>query len=445
MNLIAETTKYIMILLIGIYTIYSFQVLRSKNAMMQNTCYGIMTVTIFLQHFIGYFAMYMQTGSKKLLPLYLAEVGLFISVLILYRLVYPKINRLLIRNMLMLLTIGFIMITRLTYDKAVRQVAIMAVAFAICLVVPGVIKYFSWLKQFGMLAIVTAIGFLMIVLLLGEINFGAKNWLNIAGVMLQPSEFVKLIFVLGMAALFQEGVQFKRVCIITALAAINVILLVLEKDLGGALIFFITYIFMLYVATSKAIYLFAGLSGGSVAAFMAYKLFNHVRVRVIAWQDPFKYIDNEGWQISQSLFAIGTGGWLGMGLYQGLPTKIPVAHSDFIYSAIVEEMGGFYALCIVLIYVNCFVVFMNIALGQKDAFYRLMAMGFSVIFAFQIILCIGGVIKFIPSTGVTLPLISYGGSSALSTTIMFMMVQGIYMRGKQRPPMRTDRSRYEKQ
>jgi cell division protein FtsW (lipid II flippase) len=441
MNLIAELTKYIMILLIGIYTFYSFQVLRYKNLRMQNLCYKVMTVIIFLLHFVGYFTLYLQLKSNKLLYLYAGQVVLFVMVLVVYRIVYERLNRLLIRHMLMLLTIGFTMITRLSYDKAVRQTIIVAFAFMVCVAIPGVIKYFNWLSRFGFTAIAAAIVFLALVLLVGRMSFGARNWLNIAGITVQPSEFVKLIYVFGIAAMFREGNGFGRVCLISVLAAANVLLLVCEKDLGGALIFFITYIFMLYVATSNSFYLFTGLVGGSVAAFLAYKAFNHVRVRVMAWQDPFKYIKKEGYQISQSLFAIGTGSWLGMGLNQGLPTLIPVATKDFIFSAIVEELGAFYGLCIVLIFINCFVIFINIAIEQQDMFYRLMAMGFSVLFSFQVILCIGGVIKFIPSTGVTLPLVSYGGSSAFSTIIMFMMLQGIYMRGKQRPSQRADRSR----
>jgi peptidoglycan glycosyltransferase len=187
---------------------------------------------------------------------------------------------------------------------------------------------------------------------------------------------------------------------------------------------------MLYTATQKPFYLFAGLLSGSGAAYVAYKLFNHVRVRVMAWQNPLGYIDNEGYQMSQSLFAIGTGGWIGMGLNRGLPTDIPVVDSDFIFSAISEELGGLFAICIVLIYINIFVVFINQSLEQEDTFYQLLAMGFSVMFTFQVFLSIGGVIKFIPSTGVTLPLISYGGSSVFATVLLFMIMQGIYMRGR---------------
>jgi peptidoglycan glycosyltransferase len=357
-------------------------------------------------------------------------VLLFILVLALYRIFYPKLSKLLMRNMLMLLAIGFVVLTRLSFDKAVRQVFIVAFSFAICLIVPHAIKAFHWLKRFGWIYGAIGIILLLIVLVLGTTNFGATNWLSIAGITVQPSEFVKLLYVLCIAAMFEEGTDFKRICAISAMAGANVIILVFQKDLGGALIFFITYIFMLYAATAKPLYLFSGLVAGSFAAFIAYQLFGHVRVRVMAWQNPFGYIDKEGFQISQSLFAIGTGGWFGMGLNRGLPTDIPVVESDFIFSAISEELGGLFALCIILIYASCFVMFINIALDQEDIFYRLMTIGFSVMFGFQIILSIGGVIKFIPSTGVTLPLISLGGSSVVMTILMFMILQGVYMKGK---------------
>lgn len=130
--------------------------------------------------------------------------------------------------------------------------------------------------------------------------------------------------------------------------------------------------------------------------------------------------------MAQSLFAIGTGSWFGMGLYQGMADNIPVASTDFIFSAIAEEMGLIYALCLILVYLSCYVMFLNIALQLENVFYKLVALGLGTCFIFQAFLTIGGVTKFIPSTGVTLPLISYGGSSVLSTLMMFAIIQGLY-------------------
>jgi cell division protein FtsW (lipid II flippase) len=156
-------------------------------------------------------------------------------------------------------------------------------------------------------------------------------------------------------------------------------------------------------------------------------LFNHVRVRVIVWKDPFASYQNGGYQVAQSLFAIGTGSWFGTGLFQGKADAIPVAETDFIFSAICEEMGLIFALCIILIFLSCYVMFLNIAMQLHNRFYKLVALGLGTCFIFQSFLTIGGVTKFIPSTGVTLPLVSYGGSSVLSTLIMFAIIQGLYI------------------
>ncbi|MEG1741946.1 MAG: FtsW/RodA/SpoVE family cell cycle protein, partial [Acetivibrio sp.] len=199
------------------------------------------------------------------------------------------------------------------------------------------------------------------------------------------------------------------------------------KDQGGALNFFITYILVLYVATIQPLYLFSGFVGITSAVSVAYKLFHHVRVRFQAWKDPWSDINDGGYQICSSLFAIGTGGWFGMGLGKGLPTSIPVKESDFIFAAISEELGGIFALCMILIYISCFIMFVNISMKMKNQFYKLTAFGLSIVFIFQVFLNIGGVTKFIPSTGVTLPLVSYGGSSILSVIIIFSIIQGMYV------------------
>jgi len=385
---------------------------------------------IFFLHFVGNAALYIQVRDDRLIYLYAGEVLLFILVLLLYRLIYPKLSKLLIRNMLMLLAISFIMLARLSMDLAIKQVIIVGCSFAICLLVPMITRYMNILQKYGWIYGIAGVLLLVIVLVAGTTNLGATNWLNIFGFSFQPSEIVKVLFILSTASLFRETVGFKRICLVSALAAAHVLLLVLQKDLGGALIFFFAYVYILYAATNQPFLFLAGLLAGSGAAYVAYQLFSHVRVRVMAWYNPFAYIDKEGYQIAQSLFAIGCGGWLGMGINRGKPTEIPVVESDFIFSALSEEFGGLFVICVILIYLSCFIILMDLALKQKEAFYRLAVSGFAAMFIFQIFLSIGGVVKFIPSTGVTLPLISQGGSSAFATIMMFMIVQGIYMRDK---------------
>ncbi len=184
---------------------------------------------------------------------------------------------------------------------------------------------------------------------------------------------------------------------------------------------------MLFIATSKWRYLILGTISGCIASVIAWKLFAHVRVRVMAWQNPWADIDNRGYQITQSLFAIGTGSWFGMGLYQGMPKRIPVVEKDFVLAAISEEMGAIFAFCVLLICLGCFIQFMMIACQMESMFYKLIALGLGTIYIVQVFLTAGGVTKFIPSTGVTLPFISYGGSSILSTFILFSVIQGLYI------------------
>lgn len=117
-----------------------------------------------------------------------------------------------------------------------------------------------------------------------------------------------------------------------------------------------------------------------------------------------------------------------MGLYKGVPNTIPVVEQDFVFSAIAEELGGIFALCLILICVSCFLMFFNIAMQMKDVYYKYVALGLGTVYGFQVFLTLGGVTKFIPSTGVTLPFVSYGGSSLLSTFIIFAIIQGLYLK-----------------
>jgi cell division protein FtsW (lipid II flippase) len=240
---------------------------------------------------------------------------------------------------------------------------------------------------------------------------------------------------LFIAALLNKSTKFTNIIISAIFAGLHVIILVLSTDLGSALIFFIVYVIMIFVATGKYRYLFAGVAGGALAAIVGYRLFYHIRTRVAAFLDPWSFIDTGGYQVAQSLFAIGTGGFLGLGLYKGLPKAIPLVEQDFMFSAISEELGGFFGICLIFLYMSCFICFIKISINQKGMFYKLTGLGLSVTYVVQTILTIGGAIKFIPSTGVTLPLISYGGSSVLCTMIMFAMFQGLEAHGKDEATM----------
>ena len=382
---------------------------------------------MFLMHFLAYAVIYIKTEDPRMAVFYGAQVLFFIAYILLYRLFYRNSSRILVNNICMLLCGGFIILSRLSFERAARQFVIAAVSAVITWLIPLALGRIWQLSKIPWVYGVAGLGLLTAVHFVGDTSFGAQLSISFAGISVQPSEFVKILFVLFVASMFYHSTGFKQVLITTAVAAAHVLILVASKDLGSALIFFITYLAMVFVATSNWFYLGAGVVGGCGAAALAYWLFSHVRVRVSAWKNPWADIDNTGYQITQSLFAIGTGGWLGMGLYQGMPRKIPVVDKDFVFAAISEEMGALFAVCVLLICLGCFLQFVMIACEMQASFYRLTALGLGILYITQVFLAVGGTIKFIPSTGVTLPFVSYGGSSILSTFILFGVLQGLYV------------------
>lgn len=426
-NLIIECAKYLMIILIVIYAISCFSVFGYEDVDKKRRILNHQVFYMFFIHFVAFIGMFFKTNEIKILLLYGMQVLLLGGIILTYSKIYPRASRLIVNNMCMLLAIGFIMITRLSYTKSVKQCIIAAGAFLFSLFVPVIIRKAKFLLKWTALYGVIGLGALSAVFILGQVSYGAKLGINIAGISFQPSELVKILFVFFVASSLKRTTDFKRVVVTTMVAAFHVMILVVSKDLGAALIIFVVYLVMLYVSTRKLVYPFLGIAAGGVAAVGAYYLFQHVQVRVQAWKDPFAVYDTGGYQVAQSLFAIGTGSWFGTGLYQGKADMIPVADEDFIFSAIAEEMGLIFALCLILICLSCYVMFLNIAMQLENQFYKLVALGLGTCYIFQTFLTIGGVTKFIPSTGVTLPLVSYGGSSVLSTLIMFAIIQGLYI------------------
>lgn len=396
----------------------------------KNRLFATQYLIIFIFHCLYFYILYLESGKFSVILLGVFELLFLIISTQIYTIVYEKISRLLFNNMLLLIDIGFVMIARLSYEKAIRQFIIIICGSALCLLVPLVIEKFNAIQKYDILYAIIGLGMLLIVLVLATETFGAKNWIKINNTTIQPSEFVKIIFVFCMASMLTKAKGFKNIICITLIAALHVVILVVEKDLGAALLFFVTYVVMLYIARKNGLYMIAGTVAGIAAAVVAYYIpqFAHVRVRVTAWLDPWSNISGAGYQVAQSLFAIGTGSWFGLGLTKGLPKKIPVRESDFIFSVICEELGVIIGIMIILICLSNYIMFINIAMQIKDLFYKLVAIGLSTMYIFQVLLTIGGVTKFIPSTGVTLPFVSYGGSSIISTLIIFNVVQGSYVR-----------------
>ncbi len=425
--IIVEASKYIITILMAIYTLLCFNVFTHSKEHDRRGIYFRQNICMILLYFIAFFVLYIENRDIEYILFYGVSQVALLTVIILYRIIYPSSNRLILNNMCMLLTIGFIILSRLSFSKSRKQLVVALVAIIFTLIIPLVLKTFKRLRRFYPILAVAGILALMAVLVFSKVINGSKLNLRIMGVTFQPSEFVKIIYVFAIAGIITHSKEFKDILKSAIVAGVHVLLLVLSKDLGSAVIFFVVYIIMLYIATHNIGYFSLGLAFMMVGCLLGYVMFSHVRVRVLAWKDPIGTIDNEGYQIAQSLFAIGTGGFFGMGLNNGSPSKIPVVEADFIFSAIAEEFGLLFAICLILICVSCFIMFMNIAMRFKDMFYKLVAVGLATTYGFQVFLTIGGVTKFIPLTGVTLPLVSYGGNSVMVTMIMFAVIQGLYI------------------
>ncbi|MGN0506923.1 MAG: FtsW/RodA/SpoVE family cell cycle protein [Lachnospiraceae bacterium] len=428
---ITACSGYIILILMAVYTIAAFSAMWARRR--EAGFVLCMEICRFLLHGTGYLALFLQTRDWRLVPFYLFQTAFFLLSGILQRRCYKNSSRLLFENMLLLLSVGFVMLTRLSFDKAARQFVFAVAAMGVCLCLPFLLEKFKFLSKLGWLYAAGGLALLLLVLLNGISIFGAKNWLSIKGIVFQPSEFVKLLYLLALSALLSEwkfrtkrkenqGRQdFLHLLIISIVAALHVSLLAISNDFGGALIFFVLYLVMIFVISGNKLF---PTVAGVMAVFavqLVYQYSGHVKDRVLAWSNPFSCIDKEGYQIAHSLFAIGSGGWFGTGLKKGMPEKIPVVTSDFIFSAISEEFGAVFAALLLCIYINCIIWMLRLALEQKEKFAFSVTAGAAALFGFQTFLNVGGVIKMIPSTGVTLPLISYGGSSLIS---MLLLLQG---------------------
>lgn len=422
-NVIVELSKYLFVILVILYTLQCFQMFKKGEEHRRKLLMGKQLTVIVLFLTLGFLVLFLKSKDFHMLLFY-GQMLLYVAAMeVLYRIFYKKASMLLVNNMCMLFSIGVVILSRLDMDKAQRQIMIVAAGSALALVVPVMIRKMQFLKKLTWLYAALGVLLLAAVFVLGRTTFGAK--LTLFGV--QPSEFVKIIFVFFMASLLWKDSSFPQVVRATVVAGMHVLILVMSRDLGSALVFFITYLVMVYVVTRKPLYFAGGLVAGAFASVIAYFLFNHVRERVTAWKRPFSVYEQEGYQIVQSMFAIGTGSWFGMGLFQGSPESIPVAEEDFVFSAICEELGAIFAICLILICMSFFLMILNISLQIKNPFYKLIALGLGTEYAFQVFLHIGGATKFIPMTGITLPLVSYGGSSALTTVIMLAIIQGLYI------------------
>ena len=331
--------------------------------------------------------------------------------------------------------VGIAFITRIDAAMASQQLIWLGVGVAAFIATLVLVKSIDSLTRYKYIMAVVGFALLLSPLLpvIGTESYGSRIWLTLGPLSFQPGEVAKIAIVLFLAGYLAHNREmlsvftwrvgpFELPDIRTLLPllfmwAIAVVIVVFEKDLGSALVFFFVFIAMLYFASGKKFYLIISLLLASIAAVALYFLFSHVQVRVQTWLDPFSDAQNTGYQLVQTLYSLADGGLLGTGIGKGLATLIPVVESDFIFACIGEEAGLLGAAAILLLYLSFAIRGFATAARAKSDVSSFVAAGLTTIIVLQAFIIVGGVTKLIPLTGLTLPLISKGGSSLLMTFV----------------------------
>jgi cell division protein FtsW len=365
------------------------------------------------------------------------------AVLILDRYL-PKRDPLIFPITMFLTGWGLVMIDRLSdgfiYNFADRQTLWMVFGVIAMLVMATRPEPLVWLREYRYITLIGGLLLLLSTILFGTnpsgFSYAPQLWLGANGIYFQPSELLKIVLVGFLASYLAEqypalraiGIQPRNDIVmfsprilgpILLMWGLCIVILVWQRDLGAAAIFFGVFILLLYMTSGQPLVLVSGLGLMIIAGISAYFVFDVVQARVDIWLDPWSQADSGAFQVVQSLIAFGEGGVFGRGIGQGAPNYIPVVHSDFVFAAIAEEYGllGVIAVCVCLAVLVTRTLKSAIAHSSRP-FYALMVTGISGLIALQSLLILGGTLRLVPLTGVTLPFVSYGGSSLLTSFIM---------------------------
>jgi len=375
-----------------------------------------------------------------------AMLGLFAAAHLAVRRFAPRADPTLLPLAALLNGIGFVMITRLDRDRAAAdalgpaQAVWTAVGIAAFVVVLVVVRDIRGLARYRYTFLLLGLAALMLPLVpgVGQEVYGARLWAKVGPVTFQPGEAAKVLLVVFFAAYLVEKRELlasgtrrlgrlhlpdpKHLGPLLVPWLASILIMVQEKDLGSSLMFFAVFVAMLYIATARSAYLLAGLLLFLGGAVTAYQLFGHVQVRVSTWLDPWPVAQGKGYQLVQSLFAFGTGGVAGTGLGLGSPGKIPQVSTDFIFSAIGEELGLVGTVAVVTAFILLVGSGIRIAVRSERDFPKLLAAGLAITIGLQAFVIMGGVTRMIPLTGITLPFVSYGGSSLVANYVALALL-----------------------
>ena len=335
------------------------------------------------------------------------------------------------------------------------QLVWLLIAVTVITVLAIVVRSDTWLRRYKYTWAAVGIGLLLLTFVFGKEANGALLTIQIGPFSGQPTELLKVILVVFLAGYLSEfrpllaeaNTQLGPIRLpplpyllpMIAMWAIAFGIVVIQRDLGAALLFFTVFLALLYVATARVSYVVIGLVLLLVGGYLAYELFPHVRIRVDVWRDPFADPSGAGYQVVQALIAFARGGLLGTGLGGGLPMvggrlPIPAIHTDFPLAALGEELGLIGVMAILGIYLVIIERGLRIAAAAADDFRALLATGLALIVGVQAFIIAAGNLKLIPLTGITLPFISYGGSSLLANAVVVGLLLALSDRGVEPPP-----------
>lgn len=339
--------------------------------------------------------------------------------------------------------VGWLELFRLTPGLAKKQTLWLLVSFGFAILLYRQLPRVHVLERFRVLVLLGGLALLFSALLFGtEVN-GAKLWLRLGPLNFQPIEIVKILLVVTLASFwrrFRLWLRFSRDRVSGKLPRRGMLflslgwfsglgILVVQKDLGMALLLIGVFFTMFYVATGRRDLVLFGVGAFFLASVGAILAFHHIRIRIRAWWDPFQFYDTDGYQLVQGLYALADGGPWGRGLFLGRPHIIPEAHTDFILPAIGHELGWVTALCIISCVAFLGRRFFQLAASCGGEFRRLLMTGLASLWTLQCFIIVAGTTKVIPMTGLTLPFVSYGGSSLLANGLLVALIVRCSQRG----------------
>ncbi|WMM26886.1 FtsW/RodA/SpoVE family cell cycle protein [Tissierella sp. MB52-C2] len=327
----------------------------------------------------------------------------------------------------MLISIGVVMIYRIDSSLGIKQLIWISMGIFLFFLTYFVLKYIRGWKNWIYIYIIASYILFFITFVFGSRKGGAINWVSFGGIAFQPAEITKLLAIFILASYYSDTSRWKGIkysdYYLMGIIYSFILLLFLQRDLGTSLVFYGIFIMIQFIYEEDRRLVLYNIGLFAIGGILGYTLFDHVKIRFQSWLNPWKYIERQGYQITQSLFAIAEGGFFGRGLGLGYPDFIPVVYTDFIFSAICEEMGVFTGIGIIMLFMILVYRGFKIAISQENLFYKILALGISILFGIQSFIILGGVLKMIPLTGLTLPFISYGGSSMLSSFIALGVLQ----------------------